>query len=113
MTKKIFYWLMMVMIIVVFNTASIVWLVYNFIPSSQVPEISLWDISILKNQLQLQPNEYLSVGEKGAIYLFMIVGAIISAGFIKWLFQDTIQQVREKAKEKKDKAFKRFNKELD
>lgn len=112
MTKKVFYWLMMILILFVLNAATIAWLVYNFLPS-QVPEISMWDISILKNQLQLSPSEYLSVGEKGAIYLFMVVGAISSAGFIKWLFKDTIQQVREKAKEKKDKAFKKFNKELD
>lgn len=102
MLKKVLYWLMMVIILIILNTSTIVWMVYNFLPSQQVPEVSMWDVSILKDQLNLTPSEYLSVPEKGSIYLFMIVGALSSAGFIKWLFVDTIQQVREKAKEKRN-----------
>lgn len=112
MIKKMLYWLLMFVILVALNTSSIVWLVYNFVPSPQVHDLSMWDISILKNQLNLLPNEYLSVNEKGCVYLFMIVGIILSILFIKWLFVDTINQIREKTKEKKDKAYKRYRKEL-
>lgn len=110
MAKKIGYWAMMVLIILILNASSITWLVYNFVPSPQVPDVSLWDVSVLKNQLQLQPSEYLSVAEKGSIYLFMMFGFACTAGFIRWLFVDTITQVREKAKEKK-KELKRFLKD--
>lgn len=113
MTKKVFYWLMMIAILIALNTATICWMVYNFVPSSVLPDISMWDIGVLKGQLQLAPSQYLSAAEKGAIYVFMVVGAISSFCFIKWLFKDTLQQVREKAKEKKDKAFNKFNKDLD
>lgn len=118
MTKKVFWWLMMVAIILLFNTATIVWIVFNFLPvdAPNLPVeyqgvISMWDANIVKKWLT--PDQYLSIGEKGAIYLFMVIGATISMLFVKWLFQDTIQQAREKAKEKRDKAFKKFNKELD
>lgn len=115
MTKKVFYWIMMIAILIGMNTSTIVWMVYNFLPSPLVPEVSLWDIGILKTQLNLSPQQYLSVAEKGAIYLFMIVGGLCSVFFIKWLFVDTIQQYREKAKQKakKDKSYKRFIKEFE
>lgn len=101
--KPIGYWLLMGLILIGLNTASVVWLVYNFLPSPQIAELSMWDIGILKSQLDLAPAEYLSVSEKGCIYLFMVVGAIISAFYLKWLFIDTITRFREKAKQKKSK----------
>lgn len=112
MKNKIFWWILMIFILILINASSVVWLVYNFIPSSQVPDVSLWDLGILKNQLQLLPNEYLSPSEKGCVYFFMLFGWVASVFFIKWLFLDTINQSREKSKDKqKDKALKSFIKE--
>lgn len=113
MKNKIFWWMLMIFVLILINASSIVWLVYNFIPSQQVPDISLWDLSLLKNQLQLQPSQYLSPSEKGCVYFFMLFGWIASVFFVKWLFLDTINQAREKAKEKraKDKEFKSFIRE--
>lgn len=113
MKNKIFWWMLMIFVLILINASSIVWLVYNFIPSQQVPDISLWDLSLLKNQLQLQPSQYLSPSEKGCVYFFMLFGWVASVFFVKWLFLDTINQAREKAKEKrtKDKEFKSFIRE--
>lgn len=115
MKNKIFWWMLMIFVLALINTSSIVWLVYNFTPSQQVPDVSLWDLSILKSQLQLQPNEFLSPSEKGCVYFFMLFGWITSVFFIKWLFLDTVQQARDKAKDKaqkaKDKDLKSFIKE--
>lgn len=110
--RKIGYWLLMLLILIVLNTATIVWLVYQYLPSPQIPDLSMWDISILKSQLNLAPNQYLSIAEKATIYLFMIVGAISSALFLKWLFIDTLTQMRERVKEKSNKTWKKFKKEL-
>lgn len=100
MLSKIGFWVLMVLILVALNTATIVWLVYNFTPfvSAEGFEVSLWDANLFK--AKLSPDQYLSVGEKGAIYLFMVVGGISSAMFVKWLFLDTVKQVREKKKNK-------------
>lgn len=116
MWKKIGYWFLIFLIIVILNAATICWLVYNYLPSPYMNGLSMWDISILKSQLNLSPSEYLSIPEKATIYLFMIIGAILSACFMWWVFKDTLNQVRERAKETKDKAtkvFKRYKKDQD
>lgn len=102
MLSKIGFWVLMVLILVALNTSTIVWLVYNFTPFLNVEgiEISLWDANLMKKALDLKPEEYLNVGEKGAVYLFMVVGGISSFMFVKWLFLDTVKQVREKKKNK-------------
>lgn len=113
MIKGFLFYFLMFLILCMLNTASFVWLVYNFLPSEQVPDLSLWDIGILKSQLNLAPSEYLSVPEKGTIYFFMVIGVIFSIFFVKWLFMDTINRVREKAREKVKSAkdWKKFMKE--
>lgn len=113
MWKKIGYWFLIFLIIVILNAATICWLVYNYLPSPEMSSLSMWDISILKSQLNLSPSEYLSIPEKATIYLFMIVGAIISACFMWWVFKDTLHQMREKAKEKAEKTFKKYKKQQD
>ncbi len=106
MLSKIGFWVLMVLILVALNTATIVWLVYNFTPFKDY-EISMWDANVLNgitiingDKIQLKPDEYLNIAEKGAVYLFMVVGGISSAMFVKWLFLDTVKQVREKKKNK-------------
>lgn len=113
MWKRIGYWLLIFLMLVIMNAATICWIVYNYIPSPVDSALSMWDISILKSQLHLATNQYLSIPEKATIYLFMIIGAVMSACFIWWVFKDTLQQVRERAKEKKDKAFKKYKKQQD
>lgn len=113
MWRKIGYWFLIFMIIVILNAATICWLVYNYLPSPADNALSMWDISILKSQLNLAPDQYLSIAEKATIYLFMIIGAVLSAFFLWWVFKDTLQQVREKAKEKATKTFKRYKKQQD
>lgn len=94
----------MVLILCALNTATIVWLVYNYIPFLEIKgiEVSLWDANMFKEYLQ--PDQYLTVAEKGTIYLFMLIGGGSSAGFLRWLFIDTIQQVRKK----KNKEMKKY-----
>lgn len=102
----------MILILCGINTSTIVWMVYNFIPSTRGDFISMWDVGVLKNELNLRPDEYLSIAEKGTIYFFMIIGVIVSACFIKWLFTDTIDQYRKKRERKEDKEYEKFKKGL-
>lgn len=113
-TKKVLYWILMFVILVALNTSSILWLVYQFIPSAVTPDISYWDVSVLAKTLDLQPNQYFSLTEKGLIYAFMGVGVIFSIIFVKWLFVDTLHQIRERAKEKrKEMTYEGFKKEYE
>lgn len=105
MWSKVGYWLLMVLILCALNTATIVWLVYNYIPFADIGngiEVSMWDASMFKSQLS--PDQYLTVAEKGTIYLFMLIGGGSTIGFVRWLFIDTVQQIRKK----KNKEMKKY-----
>lgn len=113
--KKVLYWFLMILILLGINTSSFVWLAYQFV-ESKVVGVSYWDVSALKGVpgINLLPNEYFDIYEKGLIYVFMGIGFILSVMFIKWLFVDTVTQIREKQKEKrKIQTYEEFKKELE
>lgn len=104
--NKFLYWFLMIVVLVIINSASVVWVVGNFVwvghidlPNGKEIDISWFD--------QLRNTH------KALVFLFMGVGFIMSVGLIKWLFVDTLTQIREKAKEKKNDLYKKFRKEID
>ena len=109
--KKLMWWVLIILIVAFLNSASFMWLIYNIIPFEKYPDLSCWESYIMKNQLNLAPNEYLSLVERWIVYLFMFVGIILSLCFLKWVLQDTLQQHRERAKEKRDRLAEKKIKE--
>lgn len=101
--KKLMWWLLIILIIVALNASSIIWVFTNMVYSDTIEinnklyEFSLWDS--------------FKYWEKGLIYLFMFVGFILSVCFLKWVLQDTLQQHRERAKEKRQRLAEKKIKE--
>lgn len=103
--KKLMWWLLIILIIVFLNSATIIWIMTNIVYAdtleinNKIYEFSLWD--------------NFKYWEKGIVYLFMFVGIILSVCFLKWVLQDTLQQHRERAKEKRQRLAEKRLKELE
>lgn len=103
--NRFLYWALMFLILVICNAATIVWIVGNFVWAETVE----W----ANKTYQISWFDQLTNTHKALVYLFMGVGFIMSVCFVKWLFIDTITQLRDKAKEKKKDLYKKFKKEYE
>lgn len=104
--KKILYWLLIIFSSLVLNSASIVFLVlYN---------TGLYTVTEGRRTTTYSNWTDLTFGEQSAVVIFMVIGAILTVALVKWVFKDTIDRSREKAKEKKQKKdnFDRLLKEI-
>lgn len=107
--NKFLYWFLMIIVLIVLNSATIFWIVGNFVWAGEsTQEIGNKVITFSYSYFDTLTNTH-----KALVYLFMGVGFITSFMLIKWLFVDTLTQIREKAKEKKNDLYKKFRKEID
>lgn len=107
--NKFLYWFLMIMVLIIINSASIFWIVANFVWAGE------YETTIGNKVITFSYSYFdtLANTHKALVFLFMGVGFVLSVMLVKWLFVDTLTQIREKAKEKKKDLYKKFRKEID